>query len=87
MVGPKYVKPPVPMTPEYKEASPEAYKENATKENATWQVAQPADTASRGVWWKIFGDAELNTLEPQVAANNQNLKAADAKRIKARRAA
>ncbi len=84
MVGPKYVKPPVPMTPEYKEASPEAYKENATKENATWQVAQPADAASRGEWWKIFGDAELNTLEPQVAANNQNLKAADARFREAR---
>jgi NodT family efflux transporter outer membrane factor (OMF) lipoprotein len=67
------------MAPEYKEASPDAY-----KENTNWQVAQPADAASRGEWWKIFGDAELNTLEPQVAANNQDLKAADARFREAR---
>jgi NodT family efflux transporter outer membrane factor (OMF) lipoprotein len=79
MVGPKYVKPSVPMAPEYKEATPDAY-----KETTNWQVAQPADAASRGEWWKIFGDAELNTLEPQVAANNQDLKAADARFREAR---
>jgi NodT family efflux transporter outer membrane factor (OMF) lipoprotein len=79
MVGPKYVKPSVPMAPEYKEANPDAY-----KESANWQKAQPADAASRGEWWKIFGDAELNTLEPQVATNNQNLKIADARFREAR---
>jgi NodT family efflux transporter outer membrane factor (OMF) lipoprotein len=84
MVGPKYVKPSVPTTPEYKEAGPDAYKESAARENAAWQVAQPADAASRGEWWKIFGDTELNTLEPQVAANNQDLKAADARFREAR---
>jgi NodT family efflux transporter outer membrane factor (OMF) lipoprotein len=67
------------MAPGYKEASPDAY-----KENSNWQVAQPADAASRGEWWKIFGDAELNTLEPQVGANNQDLKAADARFREAR---
>ncbi|HEX3572576.1 MAG TPA: efflux transporter outer membrane subunit [Acidobacteriaceae bacterium] len=79
MVGPKYVKPSVPMAPEYKEASPEGY-----KENSSWQMAQPADAAARGEWWKIFGDTELNALEPQVAANNQDLKAADARFREAR---
>jgi NodT family efflux transporter outer membrane factor (OMF) lipoprotein len=79
MVGPKYVQPAVPMAREYKEANPAAY-----KENANWQVAQPADAAQRGEWWKIFGDAELNALEPQVAANNQDLKAADARFREAR---
>jgi len=79
MVGPKYVKPSVPLAPAYKEVDPEAY-----KENSNWQVAQPADAAQRGEWWKIFGDAELDALEPQVAANNQNLKAADARFREAR---
>ena len=79
MVGPKYVKPSVPMAPEYKEANPDAY-----KESSTWQVAQPADAAQRGQWWTIFGDAQLNALEPQVAANNQDLKAADARFREAR---
>lgn len=79
MVGPKYVKPSVPMAPEFKEANPDAY-----KESSTWQVAQPADAAQRGQWWTIFGDAELNALEPQVASNNQDLKAADARFREAR---
>ncbi|HTF42599.1 MAG TPA: efflux transporter outer membrane subunit, partial [Terriglobales bacterium] len=79
MVGPKYVKPSVPMAPGYKEASLDAY-----KENSSWQMAQPADAATRGEWSKIFGDAELNTLEPQAAANNQDLKAADARFREAR---
>jgi NodT family efflux transporter outer membrane factor (OMF) lipoprotein len=79
MVGPKYVKPTVPMAPDFKEAGPDAY-----KENTNWHIAQPADAAQRGEWWTIFGDAELNRLEPQIAANNQNLKAADARFREAR---
>ncbi|WP_158944807.1 efflux transporter outer membrane subunit [Granulicella sp. S190] len=79
MVGPKYVKPSVPMAPGYKEADANAY-----KENSNWQVAQPADAMLRGEWWTIFGDSELNALEPQVTENNQNLKAADARFREAR---
>jgi NodT family efflux transporter outer membrane factor (OMF) lipoprotein len=79
MVGPKYVKPSAPLAPAYKEATPDAY-----KENNNWQVAQPADAAQRGEWWKIFSDTELNVLEPQVAANNQDLKVADARFREAR---
>jgi NodT family efflux transporter outer membrane factor (OMF) lipoprotein len=87
MVGPKYVKPSVPMTPAFKEAGPDTNPDansNASKESVNWQVAQPADAAKRGDWWAIFGDAELNVLEPQVAENNQNLKAADARFREAR---
>jgi NodT family efflux transporter outer membrane factor (OMF) lipoprotein len=79
MVGPKYVKPSVPMAPSFKEAGPDP-----SKPNTGWQVAQPADAAQRGMWWTIFGDAELNALEPQVATNNQDLKAADARFREAR---
>jgi NodT family efflux transporter outer membrane factor (OMF) lipoprotein len=79
MVGPKYTKPTAPTTPGYKEAGPDAY-----KENPNWHVAQPADTAQRGEWWTIFGDEELNILEPEVATNNQDLKAADARFRQAR---
>jgi NodT family efflux transporter outer membrane factor (OMF) lipoprotein len=83
MVGPKYVRPSVPMAPTYKEASPDT-NNTTSKESSNWQVAHPADAASRGEWWKVFGDEELNTLEPQVAANNQNLKVADARFREAR---
>jgi NodT family efflux transporter outer membrane factor (OMF) lipoprotein len=79
MVGPKYVKPSVPMAPGFKEAGPDSY-----KENSNWHIAQPADAAQRGEWWTIFGDSQLNTLEPQIAANNQDLKAADARFREAR---
>ena len=48
----------------------------AYKESGDWKVASPADTAPRGPWWEIFSDPELNALEAQVGASNQNLKAA-----------
>lgn len=73
MVGPKYKVPATPAPPAYKEASPDAY-----KENANWHVATPNDAAIRGAWWTVFNDAELNKLEPQVETANQTLKAADA---------
>jgi NodT family efflux transporter outer membrane factor (OMF) lipoprotein len=79
MVGPKYVKPSLPMAPDFKEANPDA-----SREKSNWQTARPADEAQRGEWWRIFGDAELNALEPQIATNNQDLKAADARFREAR---
>jgi NodT family efflux transporter outer membrane factor (OMF) lipoprotein len=79
MVGPKYVKPTVPLAPEYKEAGPDA-----SSGNTGWRTAQPSDATQRGAWWTIFGDAELNALEPLIARENQDLKAADARFRQAR---
>jgi NodT family efflux transporter outer membrane factor (OMF) lipoprotein len=81
MVGPKYVKPTVPLAPNYKEATAET---SNFKGDADWQPAQPADTVLRGDWWTIFGDPQLNQLEPKVAAENQDLKAAEARFRQAR---
>ena len=81
MVGPKYTKPNVPLAPNYKESTAAT---SNFKEDANWQPAQPADTVLRGDWWTIFGDAQLNQLEPKVAAENQNLKAAEARFREAR---
>src|SRR5665213_2320878 len=81
MVGPKYVKPNVPLAPNYKEATAAT---SNFKEDANWHPAQPADATLRGDWWTIFGDAELNQLEPKIAAENQNLKAAEARFREAR---
>lgn len=80
MVGPKYVKPTVPLAPTYKEAAPTTN----FKGDANWHPAQPADTVLRGDWWTIFGDAQLNALEPKIAAENQDLKAAEARFRQAR---
>jgi NodT family efflux transporter outer membrane factor (OMF) lipoprotein len=73
-VGPKYIKPSVPMTPTYKEEAPGSF-----KESDKWQPAHPGDQTSRGNWWEIFGDPELNKLEEQIAGSNQNLKVAEAR--------
>jgi NodT family efflux transporter outer membrane factor (OMF) lipoprotein len=80
-VGPKYVKPAVPTTPAYKEEVPDSF-----KESDQWQPAHPADQTSRGNWWEIFGDPELNKLEQQIADSNQNLKVAEARFREARAA-
>ncbi len=80
-VGPKYIKPTVPMTFTYKEEAPSSF-----KESDQWQPARPGDQISRGKWWEIFGDPELNKLEEQIAASNQSLKVAEARFREARAA-
>src|SRR6202045_2220777 len=80
-VGPKYIKPNVPSTPTYKEEAPSSF-----KESDQWQPAHPGDQTSRGNWWEIFGDPELNRLEEKIAGSNQNLKVAEARFREARAA-
>ncbi|NIF42075.1 efflux transporter outer membrane subunit [Burkholderia sp. Tr-862] len=41
-----------------------------------WHVAAPADAASRGAWWTVFHDADLNALEARVDVSNQTVKKA-----------
>jgi NodT family efflux transporter outer membrane factor (OMF) lipoprotein len=79
MVGPKYVKPTVPMAPAFKEHVPDSY-----KRSDGWKPAQPGDQALRGNWWEVFGDPQLNALEEQVTASNQDLKVAEARFRQAR---
>jgi NodT family efflux transporter outer membrane factor (OMF) lipoprotein len=79
MVGPKYVKPTVPMAPGFKEQPPESF-----QESDGWKTAQPRDQALRGNWWEIFGDPQLNALEEEVTLSNQNLKVAEARFRQAR---
>jgi NodT family efflux transporter outer membrane factor (OMF) lipoprotein len=63
MVGPKYQKPASPAPPTF-------------KEDAGWIPAQPADTLTRGKWWQVYNDPELNALEEKINVSNQTLKAA-----------
>jgi len=78
-VGPKYTKASVPTTPDYKEAPPESF-----KESGQWKPATPSDSALKGNWWEMFGDPELNSLEDQLTASNQDLKVAEARLREAR---
>src|SRR5260370_26751435 len=80
-VGPRYARPSVPSTPAYKEEVPSSF-----KESDQWQPARPGDQASRGNWWEIFGDPELNKLEEKIAGSNQSLKVAEARFHEARSA-
>src|SRR5580704_11552752 len=73
MVGPKYTKPSVPLAPEFKEATPQSF-----KEADGWKLAHPSDQKLRGKWWELFNDPQLNALEEQVDPANQTLKAAEA---------
>lgn len=79
MVGPKYVKPTVPMAPDFKEQPPDSF-----KESDGWKTAQPGDQAIRGNWWELFGDPKLNELETQLTSSNQNLKVEEARLRQAR---
>jgi NodT family efflux transporter outer membrane factor (OMF) lipoprotein len=79
MVGPKYVKPTVPMAPAFKEEAPDSY-----KQSDGWKSAQPSDQTLRGNWWEIFGDTQLNTLEEELTRSNQDLKVAEARFRQAR---
>jgi NodT family efflux transporter outer membrane factor (OMF) lipoprotein len=70
-VGPKYHPPAV--------ETPRGY-----KEVGDWKPAQPNDQNLGGIWWTIFQDPQLDALELQVNASNQNLKAAEAQFRQAR---
>src|SRR5271169_4903809 len=79
MVGPNYQKPPVPLTPAFKEPPPDSFKESGSTESAQWKASHPNADALRGNWWEIFGDPQLNALEEQVTVSNQDLKMAEAR--------
>ncbi|MDR3703120.1 MAG: efflux transporter outer membrane subunit [Candidatus Sulfopaludibacter sp.] len=81
MVGPKYSRPAVPVTPAFKEPGPASF-----KEMDGWKTAQPNDQAIRGAWWELFEDPQLNALETQVDTANQTLKQAAANFAAARAA-
>jgi outer membrane protein TolC len=60
-VGPRYSKPATVAPPQYKELPP------------NWKSAQPADQIAKGMWWELFEDPQLNSLEEQINVSNQSL--------------
>lgn len=73
-VGPKYARPTTPAPPEYKELP------------QNWKAAQPSDQVTKGKWWEVFHDEQLNALEERINVSNQTLKAAQAQFEQARAA-
>lgn len=72
-VGPKYVRPTSEVPADY-------------KETGNWKTAQPSDAISKGRWWEVYQDPQLNALEDHVSVSNQNLKIAQAQFLEARAA-
>ena len=62
-VGPKYQRPAIQAPATWKTEAP-------------WREAAPKDAISKGAWWEIFHDEELNRYEQQLLAANQSLAAA-----------
>jgi len=78
-MGPDYVRPSAPVAEHFKEASPAGA---PSADSALWKPVEPASGApapNSPPWWEIYGDAQLNALEVQVAAANQNVAAAAAR--------
>ncbi|WP_118181857.1 efflux transporter outer membrane subunit [Paraburkholderia phosphatilytica] len=66
-LGPNYHRPDAPAAATWKEL-----------EGTGWQRAQPADALTRGDWWSVYRDPQLDALEQKVALANQNVAAANA---------
>src|SRR5271156_6033210 len=62
-VGPNYVHPTAEVPADFKETP------------ANWKQAQPSDAISKGKWWEIYQDPQLNELEEKINVSNQTLKA------------
>jgi multidrug efflux system outer membrane protein len=64
---------------------PSQYKEAANM--GEWKEGKPLDHLSKGNWWEIFNDPDLDQLEKRALAHNQELKASFAVMNQARAAA
>lgn len=76
VVGPNYHRPAVQAPPAWKEAPPPG-----------WKNATPREEISKGNWWSVFGDSQLDQLEAESTAANPSLQAAVARLEQARAAA
>jgi NodT family efflux transporter outer membrane factor (OMF) lipoprotein len=61
-VGPNYVRPPADVPVSYKELG-------------DWKPVQPSDQVTKGNWWEVYEDPQLNALEVQIDVSNFNLRA------------
>jgi len=68
-VGPDYHRPTaLPANP-----MPAAFGDAAITNTVDWKTAEPSAHLSRGTWWELYDDSELNRLEGLAATNNQQI--------------
>jgi len=82
-VGPDYKRPEATTIPTAYTGATNVVSTDSGATNV-WKVAQPQAQLPKGNWWEIFGDADLNDLERQASAANQQLKVALARLDEAR---
>jgi multidrug efflux system outer membrane protein len=82
-VGPDYKRPVATSIPVAYAGATNTLATNADATNG-WKVAKPQAQIPKGNWWEIFGDRELNELENQTSACNQQLTVAVARLAEAR---
>lgn len=75
-VGPNYKRPAYQAPAAYKETGAPSVAPPPNPANGSWKPANPSDGMLKGNWWEIYHDAELNSLEQRVAANNPALRQA-----------
>jgi len=66
--GPDYQRPSLAVAPVYQESDT-----GTALPPGTWQPARPQDALTKGAWWVIFQDAQLDALERQLDSGNQNI--------------
>lgn len=70
--------------PDYKRPAAAPVPEAYTGPSGEWKIAAPGAHLPKGDWWEMFGDPELDRLETEAAAANQDLAAAAARLEQAR---
>src|SRR5436190_7246095 len=68
-VGPDYHRPPPLPAAE----TPAVFGDVAVTNVGTWKTADPSAHLSRGAWWELYDDQELDRLEILAITNNQHL--------------
>ena len=52
---------------------PAGFGDTAITNLGNWKTAEPSAHLSRGAWWELYDDPELNRLESLAATNNQQI--------------
>ena len=73
-VGPRYQRPAAPVPAKWEVTEP-------------WRESRPKDAVSKGEWWGVFHDDDLNALEKQALDANQTIKVSAARLEQARASA